>query len=103
MTRQITAATLAAAFVLCACAQNPAMVAGSALREAGPSEVMACTYLTDIQMTPGVYGPLLQQGLARARNKVKADAMQAGANTVVFDQAAPGAQVYLVHAKAYRC
>ncbi|MEI4471298.1 hypothetical protein [Frigidibacter sp. MR17.24] len=103
MTRKITAAALAAALGLSACAQNPNAYAAAGLREAGPAEVGACTYLTDIQMTPGVYGPLLQQGLTRARTKVRSDAVAAGANTIVFDQVTPGTQVYLVHAKAYRC
>jgi hypothetical protein len=32
-----------------------------------------------------------------------ADARDAGANTVVFDPVTPGADVYELHAVAYRC
>ena len=55
-------------------------------------------------MTPGVYGPVVtDQALRYARNKVMTDARNAGANTVVFDTVEPGSEVYLIHAKAYRC
>lgn len=100
--RALPALGFGAIVALGACTQPPTGTAN--LREASAAEVGACTYLTDIQMTPGVYGPLLaERGLANAYQKVRADAVQAGANTIVFDQATPGTQVYVVHAKAYRC
>jgi len=41
--------------------------------------------------------------LRYARNKVMSDARDAGANAIIFDAVAPGADVYEVHAVAYRC
>lgn len=77
---------------------------GGPMREAGPAEVAACRYITDLTMTPGVYGPLLtERALTLARARVKADAQAAGADTVVFAQPPAGATVYQVEAKAYRC
>jgi hypothetical protein len=77
---------------------------GGPMREAGAAEVAACRYITDITMTPGVYGPLLtERALTLARARVKADAQAAGADTVVFAQPPAGATVYQVEAKAYRC
>lgn len=97
-------AGLTALPALAGCSQNPGFAGVPSVREADSYQVASCTYLTDIGMEPGVYGPLLaQQGLKYARNKVKADALNAGANTVVFDKVAPGADVWVVHAKAYRC
>ncbi len=63
----------------------------------------ACTYVSDIRMRPGTYGLLADQGVKYARNTIMADARDAGANTVVFDSVAPGADVYQLHAVAYRC
>ena len=77
---------------------------GGPMREAGPAEVAACRYVTDITMTPGVYGPVLtERALALGRSRVKADAQAAGADTVVFTQPPAGATVYQIEAKAYRC
>lgn len=88
------------ATVLAGCAAAPG---GGAVREATAAEIGACAYVTDITMTPGVYGPILtDQALALGRARVKADARAAGADTVVF-AAPPGAQVFQVEAKAYRC
>lgn len=89
--------------LLAGCAQGPVPVPPG-LREAGPAEVAACSYITDIQMTPGAYGPVVgDQALRRARTQVMNDALAAGGNTIVFDQVSPGQQIYLIHAKAYRC
>ncbi|MFZ5752103.1 MAG: hypothetical protein ACOY5U_13705 [Pseudomonadota bacterium] len=54
-------------------------------------------------MKPGVYGPLAEEGLRYARNSIKLDARNAGANTVVFDAAPPGVAIYELHAVAYHC
>ena len=76
---------------------------GAAVREATAAEVAACRYITDIRMTPGVYGPVLtEQALIYARTQVKSDAARAGADTIVF-AAQPGEIVYQVDAAAYRC
>lgn len=83
---------------------DPGIVGVNGVSEALASQVGACTALTVIQMTPGVYGPVLSdQALRYARNRVMADARDAGANTVVFDPVPPGGEVYLVRATAYRC
>jgi len=103
MTR-LPALPLLAAALLAACTQDPGFVGVPGIREAEPHEVTACTYLSNIAMTPGVYGPLLaEQGLRYARNKVKEDAIAAGANTVVFEKVTPGTDVYQIRATAYRC
>jgi len=94
---------LAAALALAACTTDPGITGVSGVREARADEVGQCTYLTDIRMTPSVFGPLANQGQRYARNKIMADARDAGANTVVFDQATPGADIYQLHAVAYRC
>ena len=91
---------LVTGLVLAGCAAAPG---AQTVREATAAETRACAYVTDITMTPGVYGPILtEQALALGRARVKADARAAGADTVVF-AAPPGAQVFQVEAKAYRC
>lgn len=101
--RLALAALPLAALLLSGCTKDPGFVGVPGMREADASEVAACRYITDINMTPGTYGVLAGQGLKYARNKVLADAQAAGANTVVFDKVAPGSDVYLVHARAYSC
>lgn len=102
MTKPILFLTAAAA-VLAGC-NDPGFTGVNGVQDALAHQVTACTYVTDISMTPGVYGPVLSdQALRYARNKVMADARDAGANTVVFDSVPPTSEVYLIHAKAYRC
>lgn len=101
MKRIALGAVLAAG--LAACTQDPGFVGVAGVREAAAAEVAACSYVTDIRMSPGVYGVLADQGLKYARNTIMADARDAGANTVVFDPVTPGADVYEIHAVAYRC
>ncbi len=88
---------------LAACTSDPGFTGVSGVREAQATEVAGCRYLSNISMVPGVYGPLATQGLKYARNKIKADAQAAGADTVVFEQVTPGADVFKVNAVAYRC
>ncbi len=95
---------LVVATLLGACTNDPGFTGVPDVREAGPAEVTACRYITDITGTPSVYGPILgQQGMKYTRNIVLDDARSAGANTVVFDQITPGTEVYQLHAKAYAC
>ncbi len=96
-------AVLAIGGVLAGCTDDPGFTGVSGVREATQSEVGQCKYVMDISGRPGVYGPLLQQGLKYTRNSIMADAQDAGANTVVFDQVTPGAAVYKLHATAYTC
>jgi hypothetical protein len=100
MSRFFFPLTLAA---LAGCTNDPGFAGVSGVREADASEVAKCAYITDIRARPGVYGPLAEQGLRYARNSIMADAKAAGANTVVFDKAAPGSDVYQLHLVAYRC
>jgi hypothetical protein len=96
--------TLAAVAALVAgCTGQPGFTPVYGVREATPAEVAACRYISDISMTPGVYGPLAAPGLKYARNSIMADALDAGANTIVFDQATPGTDIYKLHARAYAC
>lgn len=96
-------AALAVGGVLAGCTDDPGFKGVTGVREATLAEVGQCKYLMDISGRPGVYGPLLQQGLKYTRNSIMADAQDAGANTVVFDQVSPGAAVYKLHATAYAC
>ncbi len=101
MRRTALGAALAAG--LAACTQDPGFVGVAGVREATVAEVGACSYVSDIRMSPGTYGMLADQGVKYARNKIMADARDAGANTVVFDPVTPGADVYELHAVAWRC
>ncbi len=94
---------LTAVGALSACATDPGFVPVSGVREISQAEATQCSYISDFRMTPPVYGPLAGQGLRYARNKVMADARDAGANAVVFDPVTPGADVYAIHAVGYRC
>lgn len=93
---------LACLAALAAC-NDPGFTGVSSVREATAADVAQCRYISNISMTPGVYGPFATQGLKYARNKIKADAQMAGADTVVFAPVSPGADVYQVDAVAYRC
>ncbi|MCA0272791.1 MAG: hypothetical protein LCH69_12100 [Proteobacteria bacterium] len=95
----VTAGLLA----LGACTSDPGFTGVGGVREISSAEAASCSYVSDFRMTPGVYGPLAGQGLRYARNKVMSDARDAGANAIIFDAVAPGADVYEVHAVAYRC
>ena len=96
----IIAAGLAA---VTGCTSDPGFTGVAGVREARPEEVALCRRIADISGRPSVYGPLASQGLKYMRNKIMADAQSAGANTVVFDQATPGVDVYELHAVAYAC
>jgi hypothetical protein len=100
--RNMAACLLTGVFVA-GCTTDPGFTGVAGVVEADAASVGQCSYVSDISMTPGVYGQLATQGLAYARNKIMAEARNAGANTVVFDQATPGADVYQLHAVAYRC
>lgn len=97
-------AMLAGVLALAGCTSDPGFTGVSGVREATAGDVLACHYISDISMRPSLYGPVLgQEALKYARNTIMADAQDLGANTVVFDQATPGADIYKLHAKAYRC
>lgn len=94
---------VAACAAAVACTNDPGFRGVSGVRAVTAAEAGGCSYVTDIRATPGVYGPLAQQGLEYTRNIVLADAQKAGANAVVFDEVSPGALVTEVRARAYRC
>lgn len=96
-------ATLAALAVVASCTGDPRFSGVPDVREASADAVSQCRYVTDLRMKPGVYGPLAEEGLRYARNSIKLDARNAGANTVVFDAAPPGVAIYELHAVAYHC
>jgi hypothetical protein len=98
------AATLTACVVLVSgCVTDPGLTGVPGVREVPAAEAASCAYVADIRSTPGVYGPLAAQGVAYARNRILADARDAGANTVVFEQVSPGTDIYELRATAYRC
>ncbi len=88
-----------------ACASNDPGFAGvPGIREAEAGEVTACTYISNVNVTPSVFGPVLgDQGVKYSRNQLKDEARKSGADTVVFDKVVPGAPIYKVSAIAYRC
>jgi hypothetical protein len=95
-------------FVALACGalagcNDPGFTGTAAVREITAAEAVSCRYVTDVRMRPGVYGPLAQQGLEYARNRVLADVAQAGANAIVFAPVSPGAPVTEVTGTAYAC
>ena len=87
---------------LWACAPAPGFVSTPGVRDITAAEAAQCTYVSDFRVKPPVYGPFAAKGVDYARNQVRADARDAGANAIIFD-AAPGVTVYEVHAVAYRC
>jgi hypothetical protein len=101
--KQVTQVVLAAAGALAACAADPGFVPVSGVRDIAQAEAAQCSYVSDFRMVPPVYGPLAGQGLRYARNRIMADARDAGANAIVFDPVAPGADVLEIHAVGYRC
>lgn len=88
---------------LAGCTNDPGFTGVPGMRETDAASVAACTYVTDVTGTPSVFGPLASEGLKYSHNQILAEARTAGADTVVFDQATPGADVYKLHAVAYRC
>ena len=94
---------IAVALMGAGCTADPGFTGVTGVREADASAVAQCRYITDIGMTPGVFGELATQGLKYAHNKILAEARDAGANTAVFDQTTPGVDVYKLHAVAYAC
>lgn len=98
-----TAPFLVSLLVLTACT-DPGFVGVSGVSAVEQADVAACNLVSHISMEPGVYGPLLaDQGLRYARNKIMEQARDDGANRVVFDKMEPGADVYQLRARAYRC
>jgi len=92
----------ALALLLAGCTAMPGQQ-GATLREATAAQVGNCRYITDLTMTPGVYGPVVtEQALALARARVKDAARAAGADTIVFARPM-GSAVYQIEAKAYLC
>jgi hypothetical protein len=86
-----------------ACTPDPGFTGVPQVREARADEVAGCTYVSDISMKPGVYGPLEERGAAYARNRIKADARDQGADNVVFREPKTGEDPYTIRATAYRC
>ncbi|WP_415183949.1 hypothetical protein [Phaeovulum sp.] len=89
--------------ILAGCA-DPGFVGVPDVVAVSQVEVAGCTHVSNISMTPAVYGPILAtQGQQYARNKVLETARGDGANRVVFEKTEPGATVYLLRATAWRC
>ena len=102
MDRIMVAVTVAG--LLAGCTSDPGFRGVPGIREATAAEVVSFRYIVNISGKPSVYGPVLgPEGLKYTRNRILADARDAGANTVVFDQVTPGAEVYELHATAYAC
>lgn len=101
--KPLTQVLMMAVSALAACAPDPGLVPVSGVRDIAPAEAARCSHVSDFRMTPPVYGPLAGQGLRYARNRVMADARDAGANAIVFDPVVPGADVLEIHAVGYRC
>jgi hypothetical protein len=102
-TMRVVSAFVSVVVLVAGCTPDPGFTGVSGVREADAATVAQCKYISDVSMTPGVYGQLATQGLKYARNKIMAEAQASGANTVVFDKTSPGADVYQLHAVAYSC
>lgn len=94
---------IVATLPLVAC-NDPGFRGVSGVRTATEAEVARCVYVADITSTPSLYGPVIgTQALAYARNQALQLAKESGANTLVFAETAPGATVYELRGRAYRC
>lgn len=90
--------------VLAACQPASPLVDLSGVREAAPGEVSACTPVSVLTTTTGISGTIGRaKALEIARNETKENARAAGADTVVYENGAPGSDDLFVRAKAYRC
>ena len=99
--RRVAAMAMVAA--LAAGCNDPGFRGVDGVRAAEASEVVGCRYVSGLKMTPSVYGPLADEGLRYVRNRIKSDAQNLGANTVVFEKVTPGLPVGEVVATAYSC
>jgi len=97
--KQVSVVLICGALAAC----TPPAVAVQSVREAGPGDVAACQNVGRVTGVPKVFGPLAGIGLRDARRAAKQVALEQGANTVVFDAVAPGAQIFEVAGTAYRC
>jgi hypothetical protein len=97
-------ALLAAAFVLTACEPPFPITDKSGVRVASPVEVTACNRRRVLTTTPGISGSIgRDKAMELARNETKANAADAGANTIVYQNGAPGSNDLFVRADAYFC
>jgi len=88
---------------LAAGCSDPGLTGVPGVRAVSLAEVAQCRQLTTIGMAPPVYGPLSAQGITYARNRIMADAAEAGASHVVFTPVEPGALVTEITATAWAC
>lgn len=97
-------ALVAAAFGLTACEPPSPITDKSGVRVATPAEVTACNRRSVLTTTPGVSGSIgRDKTMELARNETKASAAAAGANTIVYQNGAPGSGDLFVRADAYFC
>ncbi len=76
----------------------------NAIRIATAAEVTGCTPTEVITTTTGVFGTIGQErALELARNETIQTALQSGANTMVYENGAPGSQDVFVRARAFSC
>lgn len=94
---------VAVLLIAAACTADPGFRGVPGVSSITEAEAASCSYVTDIRAEPGAYGPLAQQGLEYARNRVLETARDSGADAVVFQGVSPGELVTEVRAKAYRC
>ena len=92
-----------ALLALAACTPDPGLVGVPGMRVATDDQIKGCTYVTNMTVTPSVYGVLAEEGLRYSRNQLLAMARDSGADTVVFEVTPPGQPVYKVNGVAWRC
>ncbi|WP_076365815.1 hypothetical protein [Phaeovulum vinaykumarii] len=88
---------------LAAGCSDPGLTGVPGVQAVSLAEVAQCRQITTIGMAPPVYGPLSAQGITYARNRIMADAAEAGATHVVFTPVEPGALVTEITATAWAC
>lgn len=97
-------AVLVATVILQACQPASPLVDDSGVREATLAEVDTCRPISILTTTTGVSGTIARdKAMELARNEMKSMAREAGANTVVYQNGAPGSEDLFVRAGAYVC
>lgn len=101
--RRMIAWIAAGTAFLAGCSNDPGFAGVPTVRDAEQGEIAACRYVADLSIKPSLYGPFADAAVKYARNKLKEDAANMGANTVVFQKVDPGAMVTDLKATAYKC
>lgn len=101
--QRMRAVVVAGTALVAGCSNDPGFAGVPTVRDAMQGEVAACKYVADLSIKPSLYGPFADAAVKYSRNKLKEDAANMGANTVVFEKVDPGAMITDLKATAYKC